>query len=153
MNLKIVDKHLQVYSCSCIPMAIELVLKLLLRVPETYYELQRAVGERRDVGFSEYSEREIAGIRFQEEFPCDRGPNFPIEDLFRRIDELIHCGDYVIISLATIRGWHMYVIYDNIEDEYRAVSKDGAQTIYCDTVKHAVRTMNGTNILTYTSVA
>lgn len=155
MNIAVVNNHRQVSPYSCIPMAIELVLKLLGRVPADYYDLQRAVGERRDVGFGEYSGREIAGIRFAGEFQLNRGAGFPIEDLFRRIDELLERGNYVIISLECQGGWHMYVVYAKNNGEYQAVTKGGEcgrQTLCCNNVKQVVRGMNGTDILSYAAV-
>jgi hypothetical protein len=41
LDTTIVINHQQLDDFSCIPMAVELVLKLLSRVPADYYDLQR----------------------------------------------------------------------------------------------------------------
>ena len=39
-ELRIIDAHRQLYGMSCIPSSVEMVLKLLGRVPISYYDLQ-----------------------------------------------------------------------------------------------------------------
>ena len=48
----VVNSHAQLDDYSCIPSAVELVLKLLGRVPHDFYDLQRAWANRSDGSFN-----------------------------------------------------------------------------------------------------
>ena len=150
----IVDRHEQRYTLSCIPSCVELVLKMLHRVDADYYDEQEAWQNKRDGSFGNYNNRELFGLRFRNAFyEHPREPSFPLTELFARIDAELDEGRFVIISLASNAGWHMYVIHARANNEFQAVSKasppDGSTTIDVDRVKAMVVAMGGTDILIY----
>lgn len=148
---KKVDAHRQDYDWSCIPMTIELVLKLLDREPADYFVLQDKWKNKRDGNFADFDGRTIAGVTFHKQFGQPRGPRFPIDDLFKTIDDELDHGRYVIISLFTGFSYHMYVIVGRTASgDYHAVSKEGEQTLTVTNVKARVREIGGTDIVTYT---
>jgi hypothetical protein len=152
---QVVDSHEQRYGMSCIPMSIEMVLKLLGRAPGTYYELQDAWKEKADGSFSNFDGKTIAGTTFHKQFGMPRGSEFPLEKLFATIDSELKAGRFVIVSLASSQAsWHMYVIYDEDADgDFIAVSKLGTKTIEATKIKETIRNMKGTDILTYEPAA
>jgi hypothetical protein len=152
---QVVDSHEQRYGMSCIPMAIEMVLKLLGRAPASYYELQDAWKEKADGSFSNFDGKTIAGVTFHKQFGMPRGNEFPIGKLFATIDSELKAGRFVIVSLASsTASWHMYVIYDkDANGDFIAVSKLGKKTIEATKIKETIQTMKGTDILTYEPAA
>lgn len=152
---QVVDDHEQRYGMSCIPMSIEMVLKLLGRVPAPYYELQDAWKEKADGSFSDFDGKTISGMTFRKQFGMPRGSEFPTEKLFATIDSELKAGRFVIVSLASsTASWHMYVIYDEDADgDFIAVSKVGTKTIETRKIKETLRKMKGTDILTYEPAA
>ncbi len=146
----IVDAHEQRYGMSCIPMSIEMVLKLLGRVPADYYELQTPWKEKADGNFRNFNGKTIQGVTFHQQFDLPRSGEFPLAKLFDTIDRELKAGRLVIVSLASGSGWHMYVIYDeDAEGDFLAVSKIGKRTIEASQVKKTISKMKGTDILTY----
>ncbi|QDU83135.1 hypothetical protein Pla163_02320 [Planctomycetes bacterium Pla163] len=150
----IVDAHEQKFEASCIPSCVELVLKLLKRVDFGYYDEQNAWGSTSDGSFGNFNNRVLFGLRFRNLFfEHPRGAAFPLADLFSRISVELDEGRFVIISLASSAGWHMYVVYAQENGEFRAISKasppHGHVTIAEDKVKAAVAWMQGTDILVY----
>jgi hypothetical protein len=153
LNRKIVDEHRQIASMSCIPMSIEMVLKLLERAPAGYYDLQIPWKNRSDGNFNDFEGKTIKGITFHKQFGFDRDDRFPLAKLFAKIDQELNAGRYVIISLASDAGWHMYVIYgEDAEGDFLAVSKADEKTIEAAHLKRIVTKMKGTDILTYDPV-
>jgi len=147
---KVIDDHKQIYGMSCIPMSVEMVLKLLGRAPASYYDQQNAWKNKADGNFSNFDGKTINGVTFHKRFGLPRDKNFPLEKLFAAVDRELAAGRYVIISLASGGGWHMYVVCDKDKDgEFIAVSKIGERTITDDHVKRTVTKMQGTDILTY----
>jgi hypothetical protein len=147
---QIVDRHQQLYDASCIPMSLEMVLKLLERVPSSYYDLQNPWKNKIDGNFSNFDGKTIAGVTFHKQFGLARNDQFPLDKLFEVIDKELKAGRFVIVSLASEAGWHMYVIYDEHTDgDFLAVSKAGAQTIEARHLKSAIKQMQGTDIMTY----
>lgn len=148
---KIVDAHREKYPSSTIPMSVELVLKLLGRMPADSFALQEPWKDKHDGNFSDFDEKPIDGVRFHHKFDQPRGNEFPTEELLDTIDgELTH-GHYVIISLFTGRSYMLYVIVGRTADgDYQAVGKAADQTWTVTNVKPRVREMKGTDILTYT---
>lgn len=147
---QIVDAHEQRYGMSCIPMSIEMVLKLLGRVASDYYELQNPWKEKADGNFRDFDGKSIQGVTFHQQFDLPRNDQFPMAKLFETIDRELKAGRFVIISLTSGSGWHMYVIYDEDSDgDFLAVSKIGAKTIEAQHVKKTVTKMMGTDIMTY----
>jgi hypothetical protein len=147
---KIVDAHEQRFGMSCIPMSIEMVLKLLGKVPGSYYELQNPWKEKADGNFKDFDGKTIEGVTFHKQFGMDRGPEFPLTKLFEAIDHELKAGRFVIVSLSSNTGWHMWVIYDeDASGDFLAVSKDGPKTMEATHVKGIITKMQGTDILTY----
>jgi hypothetical protein len=147
---KIVDAHEQRFGMSCIPMSIEMVLKLLGRVPADYYELQNPWKEKADGNFRNFDGKTIKGLTFHQKFDLERNDQFPLTKLFETIDRELKAGRFVIVSLTSGSGWHMYVIYDEDADgDFLAVSKIGAKTIEAQHVKKIISKMKGTDIMAY----
>ncbi len=154
-NREVVDAHQQRYGMSCIPMSVEMVLKLLGRVPPQFYELQDAWKEKADGNFSDFDGKCIKGITFHKQFGSARNNQFPFEKLFATIDSELKAGRFVIVSLASSQvSWHMYVIFnEDPNGDFVAVSKIGSRTIDAKQVKETIRRMQGTDILTYEQAA
>ena len=153
LNQSIVSQHRQLFNASCIPMTVELVLKLHNKIKPTDFTLQQQWQDKTDGNFSDLDGKLIEQVKFKKQFGVTRGNNFPLQDLFECIDKELEAERYVIISLANSFGWHMYVIYDKSlsNDEYSAVSKDiQGNTLLITDVKAQVKKMKGTDILTYT---
>jgi hypothetical protein len=148
----IIDQHCQKYDNSCVSSAVEMILKLLKKVPIEYDELQEKYDNRRDVGFVTFNGYTFQDVIFKHEFGEyieKRGPNYPLDNLFKRIDEELENNRYICISLVGQRSWHMYVIYEKSLNEYNAFSKSDGKTIYEDHVRRRIAEMGGTDILTY----
>jgi hypothetical protein len=149
-NRQIIDKHSQKYGVSCIPSSVEMVLKLLGRVLESYCELQDAWKEKTDGTFGDFHDKTIKGVTFHRQFDLPRNDQFPLSSLFETIDRELKAGRYVIASLPSDTGYHMYVIYD--EDragDFLAVSKLGTKTTELEHLKDKIKGMKGTDIMTY----
>lgn len=149
-NRQIINGHKQRYDMSCIPSSLEMVLKLLGREPESYYDLQDAWKNKSDGTFGDFEIKTIKGVTFHRQFGMPRGGQFPLSDLFATIDRELKAGRYVIVSLTSNPGWHMYVIYyEDGDGDVLAVSKIRKETIAADHVKKIIKGMNGTDIMTY----
>ncbi len=157
INKIIVDEHEQLEPFSCIPSAVELVLKLLGKAPVGYYDLQKSWKNKKTGSFLNFNGKTIAGVTFESKFsPPNRGKCFPINDLFKAIDVELDAGKFVVISLKSPLGWHMYVIYNRLnssynpsEYDYLAFTKNGKHTTEANDVKKCVLSMGGTDILIY----
>ena len=152
-NEEIIDSHKQLSTYSCIPMAVELVLKLLHRVPSYYFELQTLWNDFSWGSFCNFDGRTINGVTFHHKFPVANGRGFPLEkmkQLFGTIDRELNAGRYVVVSLPSGNDYHNFVIYNQTADgEYEAVSKNVCQTWWESDVKKKITHMTGTDILTY----
>ncbi|EEF60251.1 hypothetical protein [Pedosphaera parvula] len=149
-NAQIVDDHKQIYDMSCIPMSIEMVLKLLDRVPGSYYDLQNPWKNKMDGNFSNFDSKTIEGVTFHKQYGLARNDKFPLTKLFETIDHELKAGRFVIVSLVSSSGWHMWVIYDEDADgDFLAVSKAGSETLKAVHVKKTIKDMKGTDIMTY----
>jgi len=148
---EIVDSHQQIYDMSCIPMSVEMVLKLLKQVPSSYYDLQKEWKNKADGNFSNFDGRTFGRITFHKQFGFERNEQFPFTKLFSTIESELKAGRFVIISLASSAGWHMHVIYQQEPNgDFVAVSKAGKETTETHGIKGIVTQMKGTDILTYT---
>jgi hypothetical protein len=149
LDERIIENHRQLSGYSCIPMAVELILKLLGRASPDSLALQTEWNDRRSGSFSDFDGRIEKGVRFTRQFPQQRDDKFPLDRLFATIeDELAH-GRYVAVALQVPGGWHNYVLYNQLPDgEFEAVTKGRCPERITD-VKQQVRDMNGTDILTY----
>jgi len=149
LNKDIVNSHCQLDQFSCIPMAIEFVLKLIGRIPPDSYEIQRSWNNRNDGDFSVFDGLLIHGVRFCRQYWRDRTEHFPIDNLFHTIDSELAAERYVIISLPVGGNWHNYIVYDALSSgEYRSITK-GRSPEAIDNVRELVRSVMGTDIMTY----
>lgn len=149
-NWKTINEHKQIFDTSCIASAIEMVLKLNKKVKTDYYELQNKFeNKNRTLSFGNFDRKILFGMKFKILFNIKREDDFPIDKLFDKIDEELENKHYVIISLESKAGWHMWVIYDKSNEEYYAFSKENEKTIYESEVKKIVKKMKGTDILVY----
>jgi hypothetical protein len=153
---QIVDDHKQLFDSSCIPMTIELVLKLTRREPVDFFKLQNAWQTKTDGSFADFDGKTIGGLTFHRQFTQPRGNNFPLKRLFATIDRELEAGRYVIISFQSgDHTWHMHVIYGkSANGDFVAITKSGskatgARTVEVRNVKEIVTKMKGTDILTY----
>lgn len=149
----IIDEHVQKYNYSCIPSAVEMILKLEGLVNSDYYDLQNEWKNRCDGNFSDFDNKELYGLKFQKEFGIDDFEEFPFDSLFERIDDLLSKGRFIAISLQVNGGWHNYIIQaKNNSNDYNAITKIGNDTEMINNVKERVREMKGTDILTYEKI-
>jgi|SRR5208283_4293444 len=80
----IIHAHKQKYIFSCIPSAVEMILKLLRKVPVNYYDLQDAWQNKCDGNFNDFDGKVVEGVKFHQKFNTrdhPRGPSFPLEGL------------------------------------------------------------------------
>lgn len=155
---EIIDQHQQIFDISCIPSAVEMVLKLLGKVSVSYYELQNAWTT--NGSFANFDEQTIHEVTFHRINLAERGPNFPFDQLFEIIDEELAADRYVVIALYGMsrkgQCFHAYVIFDEDEmtKDYLAVTKASANGTYITqfdrNIKARVRQIQGTDILVYT---
>lgn len=158
MNIdqSIIKCHEQLYKYSCIPSSVEMVLKLLGKVSVDYYELQREWDNRKDGSFEDFDGRTIEGVTFERKFTMERSKNFPIAELFKTIDDELKDGRLVIISIDSRSvlnqpGYHMWLIYENIENGYSVFSKGFKfpKVLRLQNLRGHVSNMGGTEILVY----
>ncbi len=150
-DVAIIDSHTQRYQMSCIPSSVEMVLKLLGRVPLSYYDLQNEWKNKSDGSFKNFDRKTVNGVTFHLQFMLPRNDDFPLEQLFAVIHSELQQGRFVIVGLASGGGWHNWVIYDeDVNGEFLAVSKYDVKTMHIRNVKSVIRKMKGTDIGTYT---
>jgi hypothetical protein len=146
-NERIIDSHVQCPGNTCIPSAVEMVLKLHGAVDTDYYELQDTWSGS---SFADFDGREIHGFRFKQVYsPADRRATFPFHDLFRRIQDELQQGRMVIISLPSNQGFHVWIIHDYDGGNFHAFSKSDGHTIRENRVMEIVQGIGGTDILVY----
>lgn len=149
-NEEIIDNHKQLSDYSCIPMTVELVLKLLGLVPTDYFDFQIQWNNSKTGNFSHFDGQTFQGITFRYRFFVARGKSFPLKQLFKTIDYEIGEGRYVVASLSVGINYHNFVIYDQTADgEYEAVSKVWSDTWWRSDAKQEIIKMTGTDILIY----
>jgi hypothetical protein len=155
LNNIILLLHQQKSEYSCIPMAVELVLKFIDKLQPEEFPIQTLWGNKNNGSFSDFDRRVIESVKFKHLFGNARGDSFPMQELFECIDHELKEERYVIVSLSNDQGgWHMFVIYakDFKNDEYLAVSKNNHEDLYLSNVKFRIKQMKGTDILTYSIV-
>lgn len=148
-----VQKHKQLYSMSCIPSSVEMVLKYNKKVGTDYFQLQEAWKEKSDGNFSDFDGKTIAGLIFNHRFNQPRKSSFPIENLYKAIEEELKAGRKVIISLPSGPNfWHIYVLDRQTESgDFVAYSRgyNNNNILEMNNIKALIRAINGTDILTY----
>jgi hypothetical protein len=147
---RIIDAHEQRDALSCIPSSVEMVLKLMGRVPGSFYDLQTEWQNKPNGSFRDFDGKTFAGVTFHLQFSLPRDDSFPLEKEFETIHRELQAGRFVIVGLVSPGGWHNWVIYDEDADgEFLAVSKFKDVTIKEPQVKRAIREMHGTDLATY----
>lgn len=147
---EIIDAHRQIYGLSCIPSAVEMVLKLIGRVPEDYYDQQNEWKNKTDGSFHNFDGKTLAGVTFRSSFWEPHGPAFPLDRLFDTIERELKAGRFVIVGLACPGGTHDWVIYDaDAKGDFLPVSKGGERTMEDNHVRRTITQMQGTDIGTY----
>ena len=99
VDWEIINSHEQKFRYSCIPSAIEMVLKLLEKVSKDYYDLQdNWYWKYRDEStgsFADYDGYTIEGVIFEHKFPHSmRGAYLPYTQLFSTIDNELASDRY-----------------------------------------------------------
>jgi hypothetical protein len=145
---ELIDSHEQKYDYSCISSSVEMILKLLGKADKDFYKLQD-FWKNEKITFAAYDGFKYKGVRFEQKFKEDRGPNFPLLNLFSTIDQELTEGKYVLVSLVKDWDAHIYVIHQKKNDEYLAFSKRYNETFENDHVKADILGINGTDILVY----
>jgi hypothetical protein len=74
---RVIDAHEQRYLRSCIPSSVEMVLKLMGRVPSSYGELQTAWKNKADGSFRDFDGKTFQGVTFCQKFTRPHGSQFP----------------------------------------------------------------------------
>lgn len=145
----IIDTHVQKDEFSCIPSAVEMILKLLRRVPVDYYDLQNQWQNKKDGSFSDFDGTTCFGVTFTHKKYGPRWNGTPTDKLFNEIDGELGCGRYVPISIWCPPYFHNYIVFDKTDREYLAFSKNYAHTVELRDIRRRVEDMKGTDILTY----
>jgi len=146
----VVNNHNQIFQMSCIPSAIEMILKYYNVVDFDFYDLQNEWKDKADGSFRNFDKKELYGITFFQKFVLPRDENFPIDSLFQTIENELKSDKKVIISLPADTGWHMFIICKQTpEGEFVSYSKLGSHTLILRNTKEIVRKSNGTEIMTY----
>jgi len=92
----------------------------------------------------------LYGITFFQKFVLPRDAKFPIDSLFRTIENELKAKKKIIISLPSNAGWHMFIISEQTPDgEFVSNSKLGSHKLILRNSKEIVRNSNGTEIMTY----
>jgi hypothetical protein len=151
----ILSAHKQLYFLSCVPMSVELVLKLLNKLPLNEFPFQVLLGPAKSGGFVQYDGKTHYGVTFKREFTQSRTPSFPLAALFEKMRGEIAARRFVVVSLDNGEGgYHMYVVHSYIPStgEFETVSKDsmGHELRIAD-VKSRITKMQGTDILPYST--
>ncbi|MFC3355465.1 hypothetical protein [Sphingobacterium zeae] len=146
----VVNNHNQLFQMSCIPSAVEMILKYYKVVDFDFYGLQNEWQNKADGSFRDFDNRELYGITFSQKFVLPRNATFPIDSLFQTIANELKSEKKVIISLPVDGGWHMFVICKQTPDgDFVSYSKLGSHTLIFRNTKEIVKKSNGTEILTY----
>ena len=146
----VVNNHNQLFQMSCIPSAVEMILKYHKVVDFDFYNLQNEWQNKADGSFRDFNNRELYGITFSQNFVLPRNATFPIDSLFQTIENELKSEKKVIISLPAEGGWHMFVICRQTPDgDFVSYSKLGSHTLILRNTKEIVKKSNGTEILTY----
>jgi len=146
----VVNNHNQIFEMSCIPSAVEMVLKHYEVVDFDFYDLQNEWQNKTDGSFRDFDNKELYGITFSQKFVLPRDETFPIDSLFQTIADELKADKKVIISLPADIGWHMFVICKQTPDgEFVSYSKLGSHTLILRNTKEIVKKSNGTEIMTY----
>src|SRR5690606_41293965 len=81
----VVNNHNQIFQLSCIPSAVEMVLKYYKVVDFDYYDLQNEWKNKADGFFRDFDNKEIYGFTFSQRFVMPRYAHFTIYCLIQTI--------------------------------------------------------------------
>lgn len=155
LDADVLRNHIQKYSKSCVPMGIELALKLMGQAEINYYEIQDEKGDNPSSGW-DFNGKIYRGTRVNQEFPIVRGATFPLDDLFNRIIEELNAGGYVHCAWKEhpTDPYHAFIIYGYEGDELLAVTKyhNNSNVRYVNDMKRKLTDIQGSDILTFTIV-
>ena len=68
------------------------------KVPVDYYDLQPEWKNSADGSFAQFNGRKIGAVKFAAHFQLPRDDSFPVNDLFKKIDEEILSGGLVAMN-------------------------------------------------------
>ncbi len=140
----IIDAHEQGYPMSCIASSVEMLLKLLGQVPNSYRDLQLAWRNKSDGCWRDFNNKTFAGVTFRYH------EGYSMDQLFESIDRELHAGRFVVVGLRSPGGTHSWVVYDeDTSGEFLAISKDRSRTIEERHVKEAIIRQQGSDLGTY----
>jgi hypothetical protein len=166
----IVNAHRQLAPLSCIPSAVEMILKIHSKEPANYYDQQKQWGNKSNGSFADFDGAVLDGISFKRE-AFDKSA---IGALFSQLVAEIDAGRFPVLSLAMPQkivgtadlgvvvwsGFHMFLVTrtnGGLIGYAKASPPNGNNG--CDTVAtHQilpvsleiwVQLMGGTDILTY----
>jgi hypothetical protein len=159
LNNELIKSHIQIGINTCVPMSVEMVLKLEKRLPCDETSIQESMKSICPVGGNHFDGKVYNGIEFKQLFGPEqghpRGKDFPFDDLFKTIREELEKKKFVTVSLWEKEGgFHNYTIYDydSERDEFLGVTKRiiGDPKLFEEkNVKKRIREMDGTDILVY----
>ena len=146
----VVNNHDQIFQLSCIPSAVEMILKYYKAVDLDFYDLQNEWKNKSDGSFRNFDNKELYGFTFSQKFVLPRDETFPIDSLFQTIENELKSERKVIISLPAEAGWHMFIICKQTPDgDFVSYSKLGNHTLILRNTKEIVKKSKGTEIMTY----
>ena len=146
----VINNHNQLFQMSCIPSAVEMILKYYKLVDFDFYDLQNEWKNKTDGSFRDFDNKELYGITFSQKFVLPRNSTFPMDSLFQTIENELKSGKKVIISLPTDGNWHMFVVCkQTLDGDFVSYSKLGSHTLILRNTKDIVKKSNGTEIMTY----
>jgi hypothetical protein len=153
---EIIDKHEQKQDFSCIPSAVEMILKLEGLVNLDYYEEQDSYTYKQGNSFSLYDGKILINLKFRHLFYIIRNVKFPLEELFDTIQRELNSNKFIAISLSesydnngATGNFHNYIVHSCNNNEFQSLSKKDKETIFCDFIKLWVKNMKGSDILVY----
>ena len=146
----VINNHNQLFQMSCIPSAVEMILKYYKVVDFNFYDLQIKWQNKADGSFRDFDKMELYGITFSQKFNLPRDESFPVDSLFQAIENELKSGKKVIIALQVETGWSIFVVYKQTPDgEFVSYNKLGSHTTILRNTKEIVKKSNGTEIMTY----
>lgn len=152
LNEEVLKNHKQKYANSCVPMAIELVLKLMGKMDIDDYSLQDEKGDKSRGGI-DYNLKIKNGVEISLDFDILRGPTFPLEQLFEKITQELDEGRFVNCACRdkVWQNFHAYVIYGYQDDEFLAISTDLnlPEVYFIDNMKSRLKDNKGSDLLTF----
>ena len=152
LNPLVINSHSQKYENSCVPMGVEFVLKLTNQVDINFYDLQNAEGNTPG-WFGNYDDKKISQTIITHEFNIERGPKFPLNELFSRIHQELKDGRFVNCAWKPehVPNYHAYIIYGFGDNEFYAFTKNhGNNDVeYISDMKSRLTAIQGSDILTF----